>query len=394
MRAIKHVNLPGKTGTVNILIENGIIKAIGEDICCCDATCVIDATGLFAIPGLIDAHTHMGGSSSFDHPGCGTRHETYDYVEAREGFLKWGVTAVRACGDRANEVLAFREKQQSGSVLAPRLITCGPFIQAVEGHPWATVYMRQSDIVNEAALFADHDIPVECQVENIARSGVDFIKVFYAHINKVDPEHPANRMTKEQLRRVIDSAHRQHLRCAVHVDGPEEMKDAIEAGADAIEHMIGANGDSTEFSSELISKVKASGAIVVPTMISILRFDETPGYVSVWDKLKLAVKQFYDAGIPLAVGCDSGIPFVPHGESLHDEMACLADAGIPTADILKMVSQTNARLLGRESELGSLTAGKRADIVLLGSDPIADIHNTRDIRMVLLNGAIVTDNMK
>ena len=90
---------------------------------------------------------------------------------------------------------------------------------------------------------------------------------------------------------------------------------------------------------------------------------------------------------------DSGIPFVPFGESLHDEMACLNEAGIPAADILKMVSRTNARVLGLEDQLGSLEVGKKADIVLLGSDPVKDIHNTRDIRLVLLDGHVAVDRM-
>lgn len=392
MYAIKNVSLPGKPGTVNILVENGRIQAIGPEVSCAEAVSVMDATGLYAIPGLIEAHTRMGGSSSFDYPSCGSIHETYDYVEAREGFLRWGITAARTCGDRTNDVLAFREKANSGKIRSPRIVCCGPFIQAVEGHPWATVYMRQPEIAKEAVIFADESIiPAERQVANIAQLGVDYIKVFYAHLNKVEPQHPVPRLTREQLHRIVDSAHRNKLRCAVHVDGPEEMSDAVDAGADSIEHMIGANGESTYFSPELIDKLKQSGAIVVPTMISILRFDDTPGYTPVYEQLKVAVKQFYDAGIPLAVGCDSGIPFVPQGESLHDEMVCLAETGIPNLEILRMVSETNAKLLGLETEIGSLEAGKRADIVLLGADPAEDIRNTRNIRMVFLDGHVVVD---
>ena len=394
MLAIRNVTVADGTGTVTtLLIENGTIVANGKDAAIPAEAGVIAGEGLYVLPGFIDAHTHMGGSSAFDHPPAGSRHETYGYIEAREGFLNWGVTAVRSCGDRSEDMLAFRADVRAGKERSPRLVCCGPFFQAENGHPWATVYMKSELLLKDAAVFVGQRVPGGRRVAAVGGMGVDFIKVFYAHLNKMDYPNPVPRLTKEQLKRVVDSAHRSGLKCAVHVDGPAEMMDAAEAGADFIEHMIGAGGTDTEFTDEMVQKVKDSGAVVDPTMISILRFDNTPGFPSVWEALKKAVKQFYDAGIPLAVGCDSGIPFVPFGESLHDEMACLNEAGIPAADILKMVSRTNARVLGLEDQLGSLEVGKKADIVLLGSDPVKDIHNTRDIRLVLLDGHVAVDRM-
>lgn len=374
---------------ISILIENGTIVANGPNIEIPEGITVIDGTGKYIIPGFIDAHTHMGGSSSFEHPSCGNRQETYDFTESREGFLKWGVTAVRTCGDQSEEILSFRDDVKSGKICSPHVVCCGPFIQAKDGHPWATVYMKNDRVAKLACIFADNEIAIERQVAGIALAGVDFIKVFYAHLNKVDIEHFVPRLTKEQLKRVVDSAHRHNLKCVCHVDGPKEMVDAAEVGVDCIEHMIGAGNTEAEFTDEEIAIVKASGAVVDPTMISILRFDATPGYVSVWDKLKRSVKRFHDAGIPLAVGCDSGVPFCPFGESLHDEMECLAQAGIPNAAIMEMVSKTNAKVLGMEDRIGSLDVGKNADIVLLGSNPLDNIRNTRDIRMVMLGGKIV-----
>lgn len=374
---------------ISLLIEGGIIVANGPNIAIPEGATVIDATGKYVIPGLIDAHTHMGGSSSFDHPSCGNRQETYDYVEAREGFLNWGVTAVRTCGDQSEEILSFREDVNAGKVCAPHVICCGPFIQAKDGHPWATVYMRNDRVAKLACVFADDGIAIERQISSIALTGVNFIKVFYAHLNKLDIENFVPSLTKAQLKQVVDSAHRNGLKCVCHVDGPAEMVDAAEVGVDCIEHMIGAGNAEPEFTDEQIAIVKASGAVVDPTMISILRFDNTPGYVSVWDKLKRSVKRFYDAGIPLAVGCDSGVPFCPFGETLHDEMECLAEAGIPNAAIMEMVSKTNAKVLGMEDHIGSLDVGMDADIVLLGANPLDNIRNTRDIRMVMLSGKII-----
>lgn len=393
MLAIKNaIVLDGSNTITTLLVENGVIVANGADAAVPDHASVINAEGLYVMPGLIDAHTHMGGSSSFNHPSWGARHETYDYIEAREAFLKWGVTTVRTCGDQPTDILSFREDVRAGKVRSPRLVCCGPFLQSPGGHPWATVGMKNQTLLKETVIFADQQIPIERQVASIAALGVDFIKAFYAHLNKIEYPNTVPRMTKDQLKRIVDSVHRNGLKCAVHVDGPEEMLDAAEVGADYIEHLIGAGGTETVFSDAILQKVKDSGAVVDPTMISILRFDKTPGFPSVWEDLKVAVKQFYDAGISLAVGCDSGIPFVPFGESLHDEMACFAEAGIPAADILKMVSETNAKVLGMEDQIGSLDVGKKADLLLLGANPLDDINNTRSIKLVMLDGQIIQDS--
>ena len=389
MIAIKNASTL-QSGTTTILVDAGKITANAPDAVIPEGATVIDAEGKYVLPGFIEAHTHMGGTSSFDHPSCGNRLETYDYNEAREGFLKWGVTSVRTCGDQQDDILSFRNEVREGKILSPRLVSCGPFIQARDGHPWATVYMRNEKVAKLACVFADEVVPIERQVASIAQTGVDFIKVFYAHLNKMDIEHFVPSITKDQLKRIVDSAHRNGLKCGCHIDGPAEMVDAAEVGADVIEHIIGAGNADPGYTDEQIAVIKASGAIVIPTMISILRFDETPGYVSVWEKLKQSVKKFYDAGIPMGVGCDSGIPFCPFGECLHDEMACLAEAGIPNASILEMMSRTNARVLGMEDRIGSLDTGMDADILLLGSNPLEDIRNTRDIRMVMLGGQIVS----
>ena len=394
MLVIKNAAVPGSPGNVTtLLLQDGIIQANDTDIEIPAEASVINAQGLYVIPGLIDAHTHMGGSSTFDRPSCGLRHETYDYALARSEFLKWGVTSVRTCGDQSGDMISFRDEVRSGAVPGPRLTCCGPFLQAAGGHPWATVYMKDPELTKQAVVFADQEDTIERQVDRIAEMGVDFIKAFYAHIDKVHYPTAVPRMTKGQLRRIVESAHRNGLPCAVHVDGPAEMMDAADAGADFIEHMVAAGSTETKFTDEMVKKVKDSGAVVDPTMISILRFDQSPGFPSVWEDLKRAVRQFHDAGIPMAVGCDSGIPFVPFGESLHDEMACLSEAGIPASDILHMVTRTNAKVLGLSDQLGTLEAGKKADLLLLGSDPSKDIRSTRDIRLVVLDGHIVTDRM-
>ena len=129
-----------------------------------------------------------------------------------------------------------------------------------------------------------------------------------------------------------------------------------------------------------------------PTMISIKRFDPlNDSAPSVWEAVKKAVKKCYDAGIPLAVGCDSGIPFVPFGEAVHDEMACLNEAGISTLEIISMATGGNAKLLNMDDRIGTIEPGKEADLIVLEKDPLDNIQNTKTIELVFSKGRIVTD---
>ena len=207
----------------------------------------------------------------------------------------------------------------------------------------------------------------------------------------MDYPNPVPRISKQKLKEIIDVSHQYGLSVTVHVDCPAEMLDAVQCGADCIEHMIGAGELENKISDELIQLTKKSGAVVDPTMISIKRFDPMGSAPSIWDAVKEAVRKCYDAGIPMAVGCDAGIPFVPFGEAVHDEMACLNEAGIPPLEVITMATGGNAKLLKMEDHIGTIEPGKDADLIVLEKDPLEDIRNTKTIQLVVSKGKIVTD---
>ncbi len=376
-----------------ILIENGRIRKVGKDIVVPEDADVINLKGKTVIPGLIDAHVHLSGTSRLDRSGAGHLIPTYNNVEMREGCLRWGVVAVRTCGQFVEETLAFREGVENGTIeRSPRVCMSGPMFQAPGGHPCYTVFMSDPDVEQLACAIVSDETEIEPIIKKSKEQGVDFTKAFYAHLNKMDYPNPVPRISKEKLKEIIDISHRYGLSVTVHVDSPAEMRDAVELGADVIEHMIGAGETDNILSDELVELTKKSGVVVDPTMISIRRFDplnETAP--SIWEAVKAAVRKCYDEGIPMAVGCDAGIPFVPFGEAVHDEMACLNEAGIPPLEIITMATSGNAKLLNMDDRIGTIEAGKEADLIVLKKDPLADIRNTKTIELVFSKGRIVTD---
>ncbi len=397
MLAIKNANLIDGTGKepipqCTILMDRGKFREIGTDIPIPSDAMVIDLRGKTVIPGLIDAHVHISGSSRLDRPGMSHLTPSYDFAEMREGCLKWGVIAVRSCGHFMEETLAFREGVNNGTIeRSPRVSLSGPMFQAPGGHPCYTVFMSDPEVEQNACAVISDDTPIEPIIRQSKEQGVDFTKIFYAHLNKMDYPNPVPRISKQKLKEIIDVSHQYGLSVTVHVDCPAEMEDAVRCGADCIEHMIGAGELDNQLSDELIALTKKSGAVVDSTMISIKRFDPMGSAPSIWDAVKEAVRKCYDAGIPMAVGCDAGIPFVPFGEAVHDEMACLNEAGIPPLEVITMATGHNAKLLKMEDHIGTIEPGKDADLIVLEKDPLEDIRNTKTIQLVISKGIIVTD---
>ena len=397
MFALKNAVLIDGTGKEpipqwTILMEHGQFKEIGTDIPVPSGAMVMDLQGKTVIPGLIDAHVHISGSSRLDRPGMSHLVPSYDFAEMREGCLRWGVIAVRSCGHFMEETLAFRDGVNNGTIeRSPRVCLSGPMFQSRGGHPCYTVFMSDPEVEQDACAVIDDDTQIEPIIRQSKEQGVDFTKIFYAHLNKMDYPNPVPRISKQILKEIIDISHQYGLSVTVHVDCPAEMLDAVQCGADCIEHMIGAGELENKISDELIDLTKKSGAVVDPTMISIKRFDPMGSAPSIWDAVKEAVRKCYDAGIPMAVGCDAGIPFVPFGEAVHDEMACLNEAGISPLEVITMATGGNARLLKMEDRIGTIEPGKDADLIVLGKDPLEDIRNTKTIQLVVSKGKIVTD---
>ena len=397
MFALKNAVLIDGTGKepipqCTILMEHGKFKEIGTDIPVPSGAMVMDLQGKTVIPGLIDAHVHISGSSRLDRPGMSHLVPSYDFAEMREGCLRWGVIAVRSCGHFMEETLAFRDGVNNGTIeRSPRVCLSGPMFQSRGGHPCYTVFMSDPEVEQDACAVIDDDTQIEPIIRQSKEQGVDFTKIFYAHLNKMDYPNPVPRISKQKLKEIIDVSHQYGLSVTVHVDCPAEMLDAVQCGADCIEHMIGAGELKNKISNELIDLTKKSGAVVDPTMISIKRFDPMGSAPSIWDAVKEAVRKCYDAGIPMAVGCDAGIPFVPFGEAVHDEMACLNEAGIPPLEVITMATGGNAKLLKMEDHIGTIEPGKDADLIVLEKDPLEDIRNTKTIQLVVSKGKIVTD---
>lgn len=399
MLVLKNATLIDGTGNqpqknMTVLVKGTKIEAAGQDIPVPADAQVIDLAGKILLPGFSDAHTHFGGSASLERPGQTGRFGSYDYAEHREAALRWGVTAVRSAGDFTPEILQFRDEVNAGQIRSPRIVASGRMIQVKEGHPAYTVFFADETVVTNSCLIIDEDTDIEAEIASLVEAGVDWIKTFVSDDNKMQYPCTIPRLSNEQLRRISDAAHKHNLPVMMHVDDIGNLKDAVQSGADSVEHTINVATSDHEMTDEVLKLLTSRDVWVVPTMTATkLHEGSIPGAPPVYPALEAAVRRMVEAGVKIGVGCDSGIPFIPYGQCVHIEMELLVSVGMTPLQAVTAATGGNARMFRKDKEFGTVEAGKAADLVVLGSDPLEDIRNTRDIRMVIRDGSVVVDHL-
>jgi imidazolonepropionase-like amidohydrolase len=355
----------------------------------------IDLEGRTLMPGLIDAHAHLS-SDVFRSPGFGPPPELHgELPRARElGYfilaktarvlLAAGVTSVRDVGSYDDEAIVLREAVRLGIVEGPRILSCGRIISATA--PGGAIF---------GSMYREADGPDDMRraVREQLRRGADYVKLMATGARSVlveDPE-PAQ-MTRDELAAIVDEAHRLGVRVAAHVEGLGGARLAVLQGVDTIEH-----GLSLHREPALLEEMAERGIVLVPTLSTFHdlaeRFtgDFPPALV---EQARRQREEAYATlaaaraiGVTLAMGHDSG----PPGDNAI-ELVRMVDGGLTTMEGICAATHGSAVALGLSSELGTVTPGAVADLLVVDGDPLADVRLLRDperVSMVVQGGKIV-----
>ncbi|MEV6362204.1 amidohydrolase family protein [Nocardia asteroides] len=402
-RALTHVRLIDGTGAAvvhdaTVVLSGDRIVAAGTNIAVSDTAEVIDGQGMTVLPGLIDAHVHLGGRTANSGPAFGGKDLTDNYAAVRQRSLQYGVTTVRSLGDFLDDSLALREDTAQGRVLGPRIVASGPSFQIKGGHPNGTVWANDTTTLANAARMPGTPAEASQMVDELAAKGVDVIKVIRSSM-VMPTGGSTEKLPWNTVEAITTAAHRNNLKVAVHVEDPEDTLRAVEIGADDIEHMYVARtqplADESVYD-DAFRLMAANGTVVTPTMVVNVHSD-TP-----LDQLDLRtltagnklIRRAFDHGVTLAVGSDAHVPDL-QGRSLHAEIVMMVnDQGIPALSALEAATSTNATLLGLSDRLGTVEAGKLADLLVVSGNPAENIVDLQNVRMVIQGGKIVVDNTK
>lgn len=365
----------GQAQTVDVLVEDGRISRIGRALPNPADARVIDASGLALVPGLFDLHTHWTPN---------TRPAALPAVA--NAYLDAGVTTV-ADYHQAPEAHAPR-RDWLAQLAAP------------------TVYFgaRMSTPLGHGADWGDQSTTRWVNSPEAARAGVreiaayrpDFIKAFtdgWRYNNAADNTS----MDEATLTALVDEAHRHGIKVFTHTVTLERAKQAARAGVDLIAHSV----LDREADEELVALMREHGTAYGPTLAVYepVRVGQGPPEdpddpVLRQRRANFAValanvKRLHEAGIPIVVSTDAGMPGTPHGRATTHELELLARAGLAPRDVMQAATATAARVLGTPDR-GVIATGKRADLVLVDGTPWEDVTAMQRVRRVFLAGQEVT----
>jgi imidazolonepropionase-like amidohydrolase len=331
--------------------------------------------GATLMPGLIDAHVHLGFDGGPD-PVARMRSES-DALQvalmlrsARE-LLSVGVTTARDLGARGYLDLAVRQAVRDDTARGPRLLTSGSPVTVTGGHCW---FMGGE---------ADSTDDIRRLVRRHHKAGVDLIKVMSTGGFMTEGSAPWHAQFElEQLQVAVAEAHRLGKRVAAHAHGVEGIERALVAGVDTLEHLSFVHPDGRhEVVPELVDRIAASRAYVSPT----LSF-QAPRLAELTDGLLLpALEQLYRSGCTIIASTDAGIDHTPH-YGFAGALAAMVHFGMPAPEVITSATSRAAEALGIADRTGRLRVGLDADLIAVAGDPRKDIGALADLRLVVARG--------
>lgn len=375
-----------------LVVRSGRIEAVGSS----DAVAVpadaeqIDVSGRTLMPGMINAHGHINNVQGLDQ---------VDYTEAQVErqlglYARYGVTTVFSLGGDGPESMTVRDRQNSEDLDRARIYVAGNIVLG--------------------------PTPEEAreQVNEVAKSGADVVKI------RVDDNlGSTGKMTQETYQAVIEASHEHGLKLTAHMYYLEDAKGLLAAGADLLAHSV----RDAEVDDDLVKLLRDTGVCYCPTLMREVStfvyesrpdwFDDEffskevdPGVIAALDSeewrerssspsaqtykaqlevAKANLKTLSDAGIPIAMGTDTGPAARFQGYFEHGELALMVEAGLTPMQAIVASTSMAAQCMEVDADLGSLEAGKWADFLVLAANPLDDITNTKSLETVYIAGNVV-----
>ncbi|MCP5048916.1 MAG: amidohydrolase family protein [bacterium] len=407
-----------------ILIKDGRIAKTGKagDITIPSSAKVINAQGKWIIPGLIDGHVHFFQSGGlYTRPDIFnlTTHVSYGdelaYIKKNlpttfAAYLRSGVTSVVDVG---GPFWNFDVRAKANRMeLAPRVAVAGPLV---------STYQPQALTTDDPPILkVNNAAEARALVRRMITRKPDLVKIWYIARKNLPAEQ-----NFPIVKAAVEESHKHGVRVAVHATQLETARLSVKAGADILVHSV----DDKPVDREFIKLLKDKNVIYTPNLVVLEGYIEaltdavklsnieialsdpavaltlfhmrkqsmkevTPfgeDFSKPWSvRLKTAegnLKTLYDAGVVLAVGTDAGNIGTLHGPAIFRELEMMAGAGIPARDVLIAGTANSARIMGRE-DVGTISAGNMADLVILNANPLEDIRNTGDIYKVIKGGKV------
>lgn len=418
--------LSGFVENATVLVGGDKFVAVGSDLDVPQGTRIVDVSGKWIVPGLIDSHVHfMTSGRMYTRPAFFDLTHKVSY-EQEIGFIKEhlpdtlranmcaGVTSVVSMGGpsieyQARQMAATMDHAPTVFIGHGVIVPMPKFLAEQMIPPW------DGELTLKPGMSAEDAV---VHVQQGVRKGADLIKTALDSRDSL--------MIKSMLwyadwqdfqKAVVEEAAKNGLPVTTHSHELEYARGAVEAGASSLQHVVADQPVDEPFVEMLVDE----DVVVVPTLairkrtfvelftkelelLEIERRCSVPGVVASWNEpvpsadaqseryrvqgamAAANVRALYAAGVPLAVATDSGMIGIPAGAGMHLELRDLNRAGVPADYLIHAATYNSARIAGKEGEYGSIEPGKFADFLILGANPLEDIGHLQDIEQVVKYG--------
>lgn len=394
--------------TASMVITNGRISSVGpnSNLKIPDGSQVQDLSGRYVMPGIINLHGHLGNTIGLVQD---PKNYTPENLDANlRTYASYGVTTVVSMGSDQELVLKRRAEQRAtGRPKTTRIYTALRGFTGKGGYPTTAQGMKGVPFEVETAADAKKD------VDYLASKKVDLVKIWvddhFGHEQKIP---------LDLSKAIIENAHRHNLKVAAHIFYYDDAKNLVNAGLNALAHSVRDKDVDDAFIATMKSHDAWMAAATLTRELSsftyasmpawlddpfftrsvtadVVRTLKTPGqkavasdprYSTALEVAKRNLKRLVDAGVKYGFGTDTGPPGRFPGYFEHLEMQLMSEAGLTPMQIVMAATRNGAEFLGATKDLGTLEAGKWADLIVLSRNPLEDIKNTRMIETVMIAG--------
>ncbi len=398
-----------KSGTVIdhavVIVEGDKIKAAGSSLATPAGARVIDLGNMILLPGLIDSHTHLLQNYK---PGLGgddpnmlitvasmspARRVLLGVVMGRED-LEAGITSVRDLGNSGwNGDVALRDAINAGWVVGPRIFATTRALSDVGGQFGEVASYAQGLIAQEYAVVTGPD-DARRAVRQAVFDGADLIKVI---VNT-----PPRVLSVDEMKAIVDEAHRMGKRVAAHATNDIATRTAVEAGVNSIDHGYRIPDDAlkmmaekgiylvpTDFPADFY--VGLSGTALTPEQSQQRLASVQQSVLRARERVNRAIR----LGVRIAFGSDEyyDLPGRTRGQSSLLTLQAYQEDGMTPLEVIRTATVNSADLLGMGERLGSIDAGKFADIIAIDGDPMKDVKDVQKVRFVMKGGQVVRNDL-
>ncbi len=371
-------------------IQDGFLEGDGDDT-------IIDLSGHFVMPGMIDSHVHLRAEWNPNVRLEGVTRESGDIaydaaVNARKTLMA-GFTAVQDVGGPP-EIFALRRAINAGKLPGPHIKASGNAVSVTGGHGDAHGYREDILDMFHSPTICDGVSDCRRAVRKAVKRGADVIKITATGgVLSNTNAGTGQQFFDDELKAIVETAKKMGRKVTAHAHGKDGIEAALKAGVSSIEH-------GTYLDARTVQLFKKNDAVLVPTVLAgmtVVDWAENYNFLppnsakkalEVGPQMQDMLRTAWENGVTVAFGTDTGVS--PHGENAR-EFEYMIKAGMSEMDAIKAATVVAAKHIGMSGKIGTLEAGKNADIIAVDGNPLDDISELLDVNFVMKGGKVFKD---